>query len=44
MTIHRPRTESDVAEIVMDARAAKTPRRARRWFGGQTPVILAPCA
>ena len=23
--IHRPRTESDVAEIVMDARAAKTP-------------------
>ena len=23
--IHRPRSESDVAEIVMDARAAKTP-------------------
>ena len=36
-TIHRPRTESDVAEIVMDARAAKTPLAIE---GGGTRVGL----
>ena len=46
-TIHRPRTESDVAEIVMDARAAKTPlaieggnTRAGLGRPMQAPVIL----
>ena len=50
-TIHRPRTESDVAEIVMDARAAKTPlaieggnTRAGLGRPMQAPVILSTSA
>ncbi len=50
-TIHRPRTESDVAEIVMDARADKTPlaiegggTRAGLGRPMQAPVTLSTSA
>ena len=50
-TLHRPRTESDVAEIVMDARAARTPlaieggnTRAGLGRPMQAPVTLSTSA